>query len=145
MSGITIEIDFGNAAFDGDELGIELSRILRAVSNRYYDMSRQEIQDDDQEYPLKDINGNTVGRVYIEVEDENEDEDDELRPIYERIFKQAPERGHLAKFLEEHLGMQVYELETEDTLLDALAENIRDGSTDIEEFEAFMESMNSAP
>ena len=142
MSQLRLEINLDNATFEGDELGIELSRILRAVSNRYYDMSRQEIADDATEYKLKDINGNTVGSVWINIEDDDENEDDELRPIYERILAQSPERAHLARFLEEHLGMGIYVTEAEGTLLEALAENIRDGSTDIEEFEAFMFSLN---
>ena len=142
MSTFTLEITMDNTAFDGDELGIELSRILRAVSNRYYVLDREGIVESNPETVLKDINGNTVGSAWIEIDEEESDDDEEVNEIYRRILRQAPARTHLARFLEDILGIQVYDHETEGELLAALVENIKDGSTDIEEFETFMDTIS---
>lgn len=51
----TIEIDCGNAAFDDDNIGNELARILRKEADRL------ELECAPRGAPLHDINGNKVG------------------------------------------------------------------------------------
>ena len=51
---LTIKIDCGNAAFDDDPTA-EVARIIRALADRMEGASP------DEDYPLRDINGNKVG------------------------------------------------------------------------------------
>ena len=60
MKKVTIEINTGNDAFREDIVP-ELRRILNATANRIEYLHLHE------EYPLKDINGNTVGEIKFEV------------------------------------------------------------------------------
>ena len=52
---VSITINTDNAAFDGPELEGEVARILRMAANKIIDGERS--------FNLKDINGNTVGKV----------------------------------------------------------------------------------
>ena len=61
MSKITIEIDTSNAAFGCDE-SEEVARILRDAAHRI------EMYGDRAEGPLRDLNGNTVGKLIIETD-----------------------------------------------------------------------------
>ncbi len=59
-----IEIKMDNAAFDWPTYGgLELARILREASKHAESLEFTLGQDD---WPLRDINGNTVGQVIIE-------------------------------------------------------------------------------
>lgn len=64
MAKYLIEIDCDNAAFEDENLGWELSGILRRASVK---LSNGEL-----DFKLRDSNGNTVGSAYLE-EDEPED------------------------------------------------------------------------
>src|SRR5690606_4532157 len=61
MERITLTIETGNAAFD-DAPASEIARILRAAADR---LERGDCFD----FPLRDINGNTCGRLVIEGDD----------------------------------------------------------------------------
>ena len=56
---ITIKIKTDNAAFEGENLGIEVARILRAVAIRF------EISPSAASGSIRDINGNTVGSCKV--------------------------------------------------------------------------------
>ena len=56
-----LEIDTGNAAFDDDEERPELARILRAIS---YELERG--CDYSEGRKVFDVNGNAVGRVWLD-------------------------------------------------------------------------------
>ena len=58
MDTFTLNIDTGNAAFEGSGLGNEVSRILRELAAHLEDMDATELP---LEARLRDINGNTVG------------------------------------------------------------------------------------
>jgi hypothetical protein len=61
MSNLTIEIETGNAAFEDDNLGFEIARILRKLADR--------IENDGVgclDMGLYDINGNKVGSTNYE-------------------------------------------------------------------------------
>ena len=56
---LVVEISTGNAAFEGDNYGIELARLLRLASVKI-EIYRE---GDDVSFRLMDINGNKVGTV----------------------------------------------------------------------------------
>jgi hypothetical protein len=59
MAKFTLTISTDNAAFEADDLGIEIARILRGVA----DSTERGI--DPKRFftlPLRDVNGNTVGK-----------------------------------------------------------------------------------
>jgi len=56
---ITIKIKTSNAAFEGENMGIEVARILRRLAVEF------EIFDPENETKLLDINGNTVGSCKV--------------------------------------------------------------------------------
>ena len=56
---ITIKIKTDNAAFDGDNLGIEVARILRRLADYLESYTVEEI------ISIRDINGNTVGSCKV--------------------------------------------------------------------------------
>lgn len=64
MSTLTITIDMGNAAFEDDAPGIEVTRILHHLAGRIeqnpYDTWAMD------GLSLRDINGNTVGRTALD-------------------------------------------------------------------------------
>lgn len=62
---LRLSIDTSNAAFDGDDRGLELARILRDLADKL------EAGDFGPTYtaaPLRDINGNRVGMVQFVVD-----------------------------------------------------------------------------
>lgn len=52
-----LQFDTDNAAFEGEELGLEIARILYAIANDINQRSRADIV----EGSARDINGNQVG------------------------------------------------------------------------------------
>lgn len=71
MAAVKIEIDsVGNAAFEGDDMGREIGRILNDLAHKISQTSRAELQGEVLVVPLKDINGNRVGRAVFEVGNE---------------------------------------------------------------------------
>lgn len=62
---LKIEIDCGNAAFDGRSCGNELAKILYRLAGNLEGMPRGAMGSYDGTKFL-DINGNTVGRVKVE-------------------------------------------------------------------------------
>ena len=59
MTKLTLVLSTDNAAFEGENLGPEIARILKSYAN-----SIQELEDPEElESRLRDINGNTVGSV----------------------------------------------------------------------------------
>lgn len=64
-----VQIDCGNAAFDEDQLGIELARILRAEADRLECESGSTCGAMiTRSVNLRDINGNKVGEAALYVE-----------------------------------------------------------------------------
>lgn len=63
MSAITITIETDNDAFTDPDAGVEVARILSEVAERAIltDGNLIELRD----LRLRDINGNTVGMVYV--------------------------------------------------------------------------------
>ncbi len=60
---IRIEIETTNAAFEGHP-GMEVARILEDLARRFRD--GEIVGDGNVTHPLRDVNGNTVGRVEVE-------------------------------------------------------------------------------
>jgi hypothetical protein len=60
---VLISIDTDNAAFEGNNLGLELAHILRGLVSAYEDGAPPE------PVKLRDSNGNTAGKVTIKQED----------------------------------------------------------------------------
>ena len=58
-------IDCGNAAFDEDDCGREIARILHGLAKRVEDKPFDYVARVD-EYPLYDLNGNFVGAAKME-------------------------------------------------------------------------------
>lgn len=61
---LEVEIDLGNAAFEGDNRPVEVARILRALADRIDTGATDGL--------LHDINGNRVGRWYLDPIDEED-------------------------------------------------------------------------
>lgn len=61
---IRIQIDTDNAAFEGDNCGAEVARILQALARRIDTYSADDFKPGDVTL-LRDVNGNTVGRLEI--------------------------------------------------------------------------------
>lgn len=61
---LTIRIDCDNAAFDEDNLGPEVARILRGIAAQVEGAREVDI-DTLKTLPLHDINGNKVGTVRL--------------------------------------------------------------------------------
>lgn len=66
MAKLKIEINLDNAAFDEPYLNSEVALILNKVANKLYN---------ENEYPsvIRDSNGNKVGFVKLEEDEEDED------------------------------------------------------------------------
>ena len=62
MADINITINTDNAAF-GDNPGPEVARILRVMATRFE--RTQVAWTDGDEWPVRDVNGNTVGTVEV--------------------------------------------------------------------------------
>ena len=58
---VEITIETGSAAFDKDEQGMEIARILRYASEHFKYGGTDDIS-------LRDYNGNTVGSVVVHLE-----------------------------------------------------------------------------
>jgi hypothetical protein len=129
--------DLDGAAFEGEDMGPELGRILRALAARLETMSREEFVNDDADCKLKDINGNTVGSVSgTFYEDEDEDEEQEL---YDSVRTHTKWMSHheIAKFLEDCCNIAPGTGFTEADLVDAIVQSIKDGDTTIDTLEEF--------
>lgn len=59
-----LEINCENAAFEGDNLDVEIVRILRKLADRIEGQTREDLAGET--FKLKDINGNTVGEAEFE-------------------------------------------------------------------------------
>lgn len=60
----TITISMDNAAFEEDA-GAELSRILQDAAKKVQDFRTTDLDSYDRYHNLKDVNGNTVGKLAI--------------------------------------------------------------------------------
>lgn len=142
MSTFSLNIDMNNAAFDGDDIGPELARILRKLADKV-DVDRESLADlaGLMSASVHDVNGNNVGDVYLEVDldDDAPDPEEEREAIRQQLASYDLTREALVAFLEGALSIQCYDGETADMLFEDLVENIYDGTTDISTFEAFME------
>jgi hypothetical protein len=75
---IKIRIETDNAAFEGDNIGCEIARILRRVAEIVDGEARKSLS----EYSLSllDVNGNAAGfAVFDKLEPDDEDEDETLQ------------------------------------------------------------------
>jgi len=71
MLSISLELQTnGNSAFEGAEAcRAEVARILTDVTNNLLEPGRYKPNED---YPLRDINGNRCGHIWLNDEDEDE-------------------------------------------------------------------------
>lgn len=72
ITSVSIEFKTENAAFEYDARP-EISRILRELANKFDNAGVYEL---DGETVVKDVNGNTVGCMWVEVESSGEDEEE---------------------------------------------------------------------
>lgn len=70
MARVTIQFDTDNAAFEDDPVG-EVAFILENLEDKLLAL----IEGEDNNIPIHDSNGNTVGEGWVEDEDEDEGED----------------------------------------------------------------------
>jgi hypothetical protein len=63
---VSIEIETRNAAFEGQEFGLELHRILTKLADRVVNWT----DEDHPVIPIIDVNGNCVGEAVIEIYDD---------------------------------------------------------------------------
>ena len=143
MSTFSLNIDMDNAAFDGDNIGPELARILRKLASKV-EVDRASLSElaELMSSVVHDVNGNNVGDVYIEVDlddDDVPDPEEAREAIRQDLARYDLTREALVAFLEGALSIQCYDGETADMLFEELVENIYDGTTDISTFEAFLE------
>ena len=164
---LTIDLEnLDNAAFSGEDMGPEIGRILRKLAVGFENLSRKELINDDYPSVLADINGNRIGTVsgnFEEDEDDEhtlydsirsvtkwmdrigtvsgnfeEDEDDE-QTLYDSIRSVTKwmDRGDVIVFLADHCGVQVNDSDTDHDLVAAIAVAIDDGDCTLEDLEAF--------
>lgn len=62
---LSIHIETVNAAFDDNQQGPELARILRGIADRLENLAPSDCAD----WTIYDINGNRVGRLYLDDEE----------------------------------------------------------------------------
>ena len=77
MSNLLIRIELDNDAFNGADCGNEISRILRELAGRMEWSTATGLAD--QTFTPRDFNGNVVGTVDFEIDDEDPDSDDAKR------------------------------------------------------------------
>ena len=66
---ITITLDTDNAVFqEYDQPGSEVARILRTLASKVNGVNEEDLREF-QDFKLRDINGNTVGKVTIDAAD----------------------------------------------------------------------------
>lgn len=73
MSRLDIHIELDNAAFDGDDCGPEVARILVELARHIKRVSRDDLEG--HEPTPRDINGNCVGTVSFEIDYEVEEDE----------------------------------------------------------------------
>lgn len=134
--GFTMEFDMGNSAFEGDDAGFEIARILRQFADVFEGLTRQQLADGDYPGKVTDINGNCIGDVNLYV-DEEEDEDDSALYTSVRNATRWMDVADQRRFLESVCGIQTYDHETEYDLTNAIVENIKDGTTTLDDLEGF--------
>lgn len=138
-SWLSIELNhLDNAAFAGEDLGLELARILRTLAQKCENMTRAEFVNDDIDGALRDINGNKVGRVSGNFED---DEDNE-QEIYDEVRKRTKwmSRGQIEEFVIDYCCVAVNDTDTERALVDVIVEAIKAGDTKLEALEDFADN-----
>ena len=85
---IKIRIETDNAAFEGDNIGCEIARILRRVAEIVDGEARKSLS----EYSLSllDVNGNAAGfAVFDKLEPDDEDEDEIAQAMREGLSGDA--------------------------------------------------------
>ena len=107
MGQFTITIDLGNAAFEGDELGAEVARIVREQLDDIEGSTRETLSQ--KSLTLKDINGNDVGFLDFDIEPE-EDETEIPADLTDLLNYMSNE--DILDILENMCGVQVYSSET---------------------------------
>lgn len=75
MSHVTIHINLDNEAFSGEDCAPELARVLQTLAHNIRSHSRGELEGFG--YRPRDSNGNSVGHVDFEIDEEEGDEEDE--------------------------------------------------------------------
>ena len=137
-SWLSIELDnLDNAAFAGEDLGLELARILRKLAQKFENMTRAEFVNDDADGALKDINGNKVGRV-----SGNFEEEDNEQEIYDEVRKHTKRmsRGQIEEFVIDYCCVAVNDSDSEQALVDIIVEAIKAGDTKLEALEDFADN-----
>lgn len=70
MSSATLRIDLDNAAFEGEDLGPELARVLRDLAERIGAQNRTYLAGNGNRIRARDINGNTLGFLNLDIDPE---------------------------------------------------------------------------
>lgn len=131
---LTIEFDdLNGSAFEGEDLGPEIGRILRKLAARLETMSREQFVDDDADCKLLDINGNKVGSVSGNFE--ADDEQEKFDAV--REYTKWMERSDIAVFLYDYCGIQVNTNDSDHELVEAIVQAIDDGTTTLSDLEEF--------
>lgn len=132
MAELNITIHLDNAAFDGEDVGPEIARILRRVATELEVAGRLEIS----EYTknLRDSNGNKVGTAEVdglEVEAEADDDDEELYHDVAQVLRYTTDIA-IRSFMEGR-GYQTYDCETRHTWLLTIVDDIKNGEINLDD------------
>lgn len=132
MSTFKLTIELDNSAFDGDDCGPELARILRDMADKVEDLPRRELGDYGS--PPRDVNGNRVGQAWFEM-DSIEDEEYLLDDVLDGRTKQE-----LKEILTDVCGDVTFAEENYDmkVLRCRIFENVTDGTTTIDDIKEYL-------
>lgn len=137
MSSISIEIECDNAAFDGENIGPEIARILQVLACKFQDASRQVLADRDGE-GIIDYNGNRVGSLSYDVEPDEDEDEQELYDSVRRVTKWMS-KDKIRKFVEECLGAATFDEDSEEVLVTCIVQCIQDKDATVEYLETWNE------
>lgn len=70
MSTAILSLKLDNAAFEGEDLGPELARVLRDLAERIGAQSRTYLAGNGNRIRARDINGNTLGFLNLDIDND---------------------------------------------------------------------------
>jgi len=122
---IKIRIETDNAAFEGDNIGCEIARILRRVAEIVDGEARKSLS----EYSLSllDVNGNAAGfAVFDKLEPGDEDEDEDQDEDQDQDEDEDEDEDEIAQAMREGLSVCL-PVVLDHVIADEIAQAMREG------------------